>query len=261
MKFFKCHSQKMKDDKIICMQDKFTDIGPDVFDGFAAEYIIFADTTVAIRNYAFSGLGKCNIYMPKSISEVEPYAFENIDPNTVFYCARGSYAEKICTENQLNIDNDTRKIFDVVQEYKKQEEEQQRQIEEQRKKEEEEQARRRAELMAKQQAEQKAKLEAEQKAKQQAEQKAKQQAEQKAKQQAQQPAQQKQPPQPQVAQNQPQNQTSNMNKCMFCLKDLTEEVRFCPYCGRKLVDIKICSNCGEPNELDDNFCTNCGTKI
>ena len=34
MKFFKCHSQKMKDDKVICLQDKFTDIGPDVFDGF-----------------------------------------------------------------------------------------------------------------------------------------------------------------------------------------------------------------------------------
>ena len=71
MKFFKCHSQKMKDDKVICLQDKFTDIGPDVFDGFCVEYIILADTTQVIRNYAFSGIGKCCIYLPKAIREIE----------------------------------------------------------------------------------------------------------------------------------------------------------------------------------------------
>ena len=48
MKFFKCHSQKLKDEKIIRLQDKFTDIGPDVFSGCAAKYILLAETTTAI---------------------------------------------------------------------------------------------------------------------------------------------------------------------------------------------------------------------
>lgn len=64
MKFFKCHSQKMKDDKVICLQDKFTDIGPDVFDGFCVEYIILANTTKVIRNYAFSGIGSVAFICP-----------------------------------------------------------------------------------------------------------------------------------------------------------------------------------------------------
>jgi hypothetical protein len=50
----------MKDDKFICLQDKLTDIGPDVFEGFKAEYIIFGDgTKVLTRFYATSdGEGK-----------------------------------------------------------------------------------------------------------------------------------------------------------------------------------------------------------
>ena len=56
MKFFKCHSQKMKDDRIIRLQDKFTDIGPDVFSGCAARYILLAETTTAIRDFAFSNV-------------------------------------------------------------------------------------------------------------------------------------------------------------------------------------------------------------
>lgn len=131
MKFFKCHSQKMKNDKVICLQEKFTDIGPDVFDGFCVEYIILADTTHTIRNYAFSGIGKCNIYLPKSISEIEPLAFENINPNTVFYCAKGSYAEQICSEHGLTIKYDTAEIYRLVDEQKRLVEEQKQLVEDQ----------------------------------------------------------------------------------------------------------------------------------
>ena len=133
MKFFKCHSQKLKDDKVICLQDKFTDIGPDVFDGFCVEYIVLADTTKAIRNYAFAGTGKCCIYLPKSITEIEPFAFENISSETVFYCVKGSYAEEVCLENKLTINYDTSEIHRLVEEQKKQFEEQRQLAEAQRK--------------------------------------------------------------------------------------------------------------------------------
>lgn len=119
MKFFKCHSQKMKEDKVICLQNKFTDIGPDVFDGFNVEYIVLADTTKAIRNYAFSGTGKCCIYLPKAIEEIEPLAFENISPETVFFCVRGSYASIICAQHGLNINNNVNEIFSLVEEQKR----------------------------------------------------------------------------------------------------------------------------------------------
>jgi len=131
MKFFKCHSQKMKDDKVICLQDKFTDIGPDVFDGFCVEYIILADTTQVIRNYAFSGIGKCSIYLPKTISEIEPMAFENMNPDTTFYCTKGSYAEQICIEHGLIINYDTAEIYRLVDEQKKLVEEQKKLVEDQ----------------------------------------------------------------------------------------------------------------------------------
>jgi len=131
MKFFKCHSQKMKDDKIICLQDKFTDIGPDVFDGFLAEYIVFADTTKVIRNYAFSGVGKCHIYLPKAIEEIEPMAFENMSPATVFYCVKDSYAEKTCIEYGYNVSNDIDSIMDIAKEQKRIENEQRKSMEEQ----------------------------------------------------------------------------------------------------------------------------------
>lgn len=131
MKFFKCHSQKMKDDKVICLQDKFTDIGPDVFDGFCVEYIILADTTQVIRNYAFSGIGKCCIYLPKSINEIEPMAFENINPDTIFYCTKGSYAEQICVEHGLTINYDNSEIYRLVDEQKKLVEEQKKLVEDQ----------------------------------------------------------------------------------------------------------------------------------
>ena len=119
MKFFKCHSQKMKNEKIICLEDKYTDIGPDVFDGFEVEYIILADTTKIIRDYAFSGLGKCSVYLPKSVSEIEPLAFENTNPLVTFYCSNGSYAAKICNNNNLTVNYNINEIFEIVEEKKR----------------------------------------------------------------------------------------------------------------------------------------------
>lgn len=131
MKFFKCHSQKMKDDKVICVQDKFTDIGPDVFDGFSVEYIILSDRTQIIRNYAFSGIGKCCIYLPKAISEIEPLAFENMNCNTTFYCVKGSYAEQRCIEHGLIVNYDIDEIYRLVDEQKRLVEEQKKLVEDQ----------------------------------------------------------------------------------------------------------------------------------
>lgn len=124
MKFFKCHSQKMKNDKVICLQDKFTDIGPDVFSGFAAEYIILADTTKTVRSYAFSGLGKCSIYLPEAIEEIEPLAFENIASDTTFFCKKGSCAERVCIEHGMTVSYDISKIFSLAEEQRKLVEEQ-----------------------------------------------------------------------------------------------------------------------------------------
>lgn len=121
MKFFKCHSQKMKGDKVICLQEKFTDIGPDVFDGLCAEYIAFADTTKIIRNYAFSGMGKCCVYLPKSIEEIEPLAFENMNPSVTFYCGEGSVAEQVCIEHGLKINYDIDEMFKLIAEQKEEE--------------------------------------------------------------------------------------------------------------------------------------------
>ncbi|MBE7036596.1 MAG: hypothetical protein E7403_04820 [Ruminococcaceae bacterium] len=182
MKFFKCHSQKMKDDKLICLQDKFTDIGPDVFDGFAVENLILANTTLVIRDYAFSGLGKCNIYLPKSIREIEPYAFENIHAETVFYCVPGSFAEKTCLQYDLQVNNDTAKLFELVEQQKKAEEEERERV----RREAEEKARREAEEKARQEAEERAKREAEEKARREAEEaeRAKREAEEKARREA-----------------------------------------------------------------------------
>lgn len=398
MKFFKCHSQKMKDDKVICLQDKFTDIGPDVFSGFAVEYIILADTTKILRNYAFSGLGKCNIYLPKTIEEIEPLAFENIDVDTTFFCVKGSYADQICTEYGLIINYDTREIFNLVEEQKKLVEEQkqlvaeqqrlveeQKRIVEEQKRMLEEQRRKEEEEKAKKEAEEKAEAERKKKEAELAEKKKQEQIELEAKnnrkvkvyvyddkkgersdfvkyedlpdeaklcvaddelfihckyinnKESNSFISKKQyylifhpesngddlsntsksmqtvklftydtqngekvkvikmsdfPEQgkkhivngevyivkkivdgqiksfyvPKSEYNKTKNDAvqktvTQTNVCPFCKKDLLESDMFCPYCGRKVKNIKICNQCGEPNELEDNFCSNCGSKM
>ena len=47
---------------------------------------------------------------------------------------------------------------------------------------------------------------------------------------------------------------------MDFFKEMDADV-FCPYCGRKVQDIKFCIECGEANGISDNFCCNCGTKF
>ncbi len=331
MKFFKCHSQKMKDDKVICLQDKFTDIGPDVFSGFAVEYIILADTTKVLRNYAFAGLGKCNIYLPKAIEEIEPLAFENIDANTTFFCVKGSYADQKCIEYGLIINYDTREIFNLVEEQKqlveKQKElvaEQERLVAEQKRLVEEqkqmlaEQKRKEEEEKARKEAEEKAEAERKKKEAELAEKKKQEQIELEAKknrkvkvyvyddikgERSDLLTYEDLPDEAKlcVADNElyihckyinnkesnsfvskkqyylqfhPElngEKTSNAstvtktavqaNACPFCKKDLLESDMFCPYCGRKVKNIKICNQCGEPNDLEDNFCSNCGSKM
>ncbi len=45
--------------------------------------------------------------------------------------------------------------------------------------------------------------------------------------------------------------------CPFCKKDIPEDVRFCPECGKALV--KICPKCQKP--VSGKFCGDCGQKI
>lgn len=306
MKFFKCHSQKMKNDKVICIQDKFTDIGPDVFSGFAAEYIILSDTTKAVRNYAFSGLGKCSIYLPEAIEEIEPSAFENIASDTTFFCVKGSYAEKICIEHGLIISNDVNEIFNLaeeqrklveeqkqlvreqqrlVEEHKRLIEEQKSILEEQKRKEEEERAVKRTEAEERKQTASKAESESDETVKlfvydERNGEKIK------VVKSAEFPEKGKshiadgevyivktvingkirsrfasKSEYNQIKSGEEKKTADKVGLCLFCKKMILKSDSFCPYCGKKVKNIKICSRCGESNESDDNFCSNCGLKI
>ena len=49
--------------------------------------------------------------------------------------------------------------------------------------------------------------------------------------------------------------------CPFCSADLLASDMFCAYCGKKVQNIKFCGECGEVNNISDNFCCNCGSKF
>ena len=106
MKFYKCHSAKFKKLNVLFLPEQFDEIGPDAFVQTQFEIIVLSRKVKIIRNHAFSGLKKCKVYLPKTITEIEPLAFEDIDIGNEFYCVRDSEAFKICTENCLNINED-----------------------------------------------------------------------------------------------------------------------------------------------------------
>jgi hypothetical protein len=54
-------------------------------------------------------------------------------------------------------------------------------------------------------------------------------------------------------------QTENV-KCPKCGKSLSTEVKFCNYCGTKIVPMKYCSECGSQIEKTAKFCSFCGAK-
>ena len=59
--------------------------------------------------------------------------------------------------------------------------------------------------------------------------------------------------------NIPENQ--NKINCIFCSKAVNESDVFCPYCGRRIKNIKKCVKCGEFNDMTNNFCYKCGEKM
>ena len=54
-----------------------------------------------------------------------------------------------------------------------------------------------------------------------------------------------------------------MVACSSCGKMISENAKFCNFCGRKTADIKtnVCVKCGNPLPLNANFCHFCGEKI
>ncbi len=106
MKFYKVHAAKYKDSKVLFIPEQFDEIGPDVFSQTNFEYIILSRKVKMIKNHAFSDLKKCKVYLPKTIEEIEPLAFEDIDERNEFYCIKDSVAYKACIENQLKVNED-----------------------------------------------------------------------------------------------------------------------------------------------------------
>ena len=119
MKFYKCHSAKFKNEKVMAITEQFNEIGPDAFNQTSFEIITMTDKMETIRNYAFSKLSNCWIVLPKSITEIEPMAFEGMGEGNVFFCKKGSEAYKTCTLYDLNVDEDFEKITQRMNNIKK----------------------------------------------------------------------------------------------------------------------------------------------
>ena len=105
MKFYKVHAAKYKDSKVLFIPEQFDEIGPDVFRQTNFEYIILSRKVKTIKNHAFSDLKQCKVYLPKTIEEIEPLAFADIDDGNEFYCVKDTVAYNACLVNQLKIND------------------------------------------------------------------------------------------------------------------------------------------------------------
>ena len=117
MKFFKCHSKKLLENKVLIVHDKFTDIGPDVFQGCTSEAVKLGSQTRVIRNYAFSGIKNCSVLLPETIEEIESLAFDGLGSDVIFFCKENSYAHNYCTQYGLNVSFDCDKINIMAEEF------------------------------------------------------------------------------------------------------------------------------------------------
>ncbi len=56
------------------------------------------------------------------------------------------------------------------------------------------------------------------------------------------------------------NKKTSGNKCPKCKKEILElGLKFCPHCGAKLMH--TCPKCNIDFSIDQQFCTQCGTKL
>lgn len=53
----------------------------------------------------------------------------------------------------------------------------------------------------------------------------------------------------------------SQSSCPACGKGLTNEFRFCPYCGYDLQKPIACPRCQYPNESNSKFCQECGAPL
>ena len=47
-------------------------------------------------------------------------------------------------------------------------------------------------------------------------------------------------------------------KCRYCDTELKDGAKFCPNCGKKVIESNVCINCGEQIKPGASFCPHCG---
>ena len=50
-------------------------------------------------------------------------------------------------------------------------------------------------------------------------------------------------------------------KCLNCGKQIDDDSKFCPFCGKSIIKELICPNCGLSNSVSARFCKECGTAL
>lgn len=47
-------------------------------------------------------------------------------------------------------------------------------------------------------------------------------------------------------------------KCKYCESELKPGAKFCPYCGKEVLEFDVCINCGKQIKVGASFCPHCG---
>ena len=118
MTFYKTHSAKYTSSRVLFVPEKFDEIGPDAFCQTKFEIIILSRRVKSVQKYAFSGLKKCKVYLPNTISDIDPLAFEDMDEGNIFYCRPGSEAYEMCIKNQLKVNESIEELLEYAESVK-----------------------------------------------------------------------------------------------------------------------------------------------
>ncbi len=112
----------MKNEKVIQMGDQFTEVGPDAFLQTQFEVILLSKNVTIIRNHAFAKVEHCAIYIPPSVEEIEPMAFDDMGYGNVIYCEKNTAAHKICMELDLEFSTDVVECMNKAKRVKEEDE-------------------------------------------------------------------------------------------------------------------------------------------